>query len=177
MTEEVKSSPVPGIRDVFATVLETVTGSIAGAVKESGAAGAVLLNAITEVVKSSARGGVGMGSDLVAGTKAIVLGVVRGTGEKGDAALHIVSHTAKTVIHHTAEMGGDLAAATKGLVLGAIASAKQMGVDSAKAASMAAGGALEGATEAGSVTVERVRGALKEQIGGIQVAIPEPLKK
>ena len=118
-----------------------------------------------------------MGSDLTPGSKAIVMGVVRGTGEKGDAALKIVSHTAKIVIHHIADMGGNLAAATKGLVLGAIASAKSMGVEQAQAASMAAQGALEGATESGSVTAERVLGALKEPIGGIKVAIPEPVKK
>jgi len=171
------AAPVPGIRDVFATVLETVTSGISSAAKESGQAGAALLGAVTEVVKSSARGGVGMGSDLVPGSKAIVMGAVRGTGEKGDAALKIVSHVAKIVIHHTADMGGNLAAATKGLVLGAIASAKSMEVDSARAASMAAQGALEGATKVSSLTAERVLGALKEPIGGMKVTIPEPLKK
>ena len=170
MTPEFKNGAVdqPGIRDVFATVLETVTSAITGAAKGPEGAGAV-----TEVVKSAARGAVGMGSDLVPGSKAIVMGVVRGTGEKGDAALKLVSHTAKTVIHHTADMGGDLAAATKGLVLGAIASAKHMGVDSAQAASMAAQDALEGAKETSSVTGERVLGALKEPIGGIKVALPQ----
>ncbi|HZE96608.1 MAG TPA: hypothetical protein VE981_06265 [Planctomycetota bacterium] len=69
-------------------------------------------------------------------------------------------------------MGGDLAAATKGLVLGAIAGAKAMGVDYAKATA-AALGALEGAKEAGSVTVERVLGALKDPIGGSKVAMPQ----
>jgi len=83
------AGPVPGIRDVFATILETVTSGISSAAKESGLAGAALLGAVTEVVKSAARGAVGMGSDLVPGTKAIVMGVVRGTGEKGDAALRV----------------------------------------------------------------------------------------
>ena len=182
MTEEPKGAtvaagPVAGIRDVFNTVLETVSSGVGTAAKGSGLAGTALLDAITEIVKSTSRGAVGMGSDLVPGAKAIVMGVIRGTGETGDAALKLVSHTAKTVIRHTADMGGNLAAATKGLVLGAIAAAKTMGVDSAKAASMAAQGALEGATEAGSVTAERVLGALKEPIGGMKVTIPEPLKK
>src|SRR6185503_17466993 len=103
MSKDLKTdavAPVPGIRDVFATVLETVTGGITAAAKESGRDGAALLGAVTEVVKSSARGAVGMGSDLVPGSKAIVMGAGRGTGEKGDAALKIVSHVAKIVIHH-----------------------------------------------------------------------------
>jgi hypothetical protein len=94
-----------------------------------------------------------------------------------DAALKMLSHAAKTIIRQTADMGGDLAAATKGIVLGAIASAKNIGVDSAKAAATAAQGAFEGASEAGSVTVERVLAALKEPIGGSKVALPEPLAK
>ena len=182
MTEEPKGAtvaagPVAGIRDVFNTVLETVSSGVGTAAKGSGLAGTALLDAITEIVKSTSRGAVGMGSDLVLGAKAIVIGVLRATGEKGEAALKLVSHTAKTVIRHTADMGGDLAAATKGLVLGAIAGAKQMGVDTAQAASTAAQGALEGAREAGSVTAERVLVALKEPIGGIKVALPEAPKK
>ena len=163
---------VPGIRDVFATVLKTVTSGITSAAKGTEPAGAALLGAVTEVVKSAVQEAVKIGSDLVPGTKAIIMGVVRGTGEKSEAGLKVLSHAAKTVIRQTADVGGDLAAATKGLVLGAIASAKNMGVDSAKAASTAALGALQGAKEAGSVTVERVLAALKEPIGGSKVAIP-----
>jgi len=169
----VPPAALPVLRDAFSTILETVTGGITNAAKTTGAAGAALFDAVSEVVKSAVRGAVEMGSDLVPGTKAIIMGVVRGTGEKGEAALKTLSHAAKSIIRHTADRGGDLAAATKGLVLGAIASAKQMGVETAKAASMAAQGALEGAEEAGSVTVERVRAALKEPIGGSKVALPD----
>src|SRR5438477_3086332 len=121
MTEEMKNGTVdhptvadivntpPGIRDVFGTVLETVTGGIAGATKGTGLAGVALLDAVTEVIKIAMRGAVGMGSDLVLGTKAMVLGIIRGTGEKGETALKILSHAAKIVIHHTADMSGDLA--------------------------------------------------------------------
>ncbi len=63
------------------------------------------------------------------------------------------------------------------VVLGAIASAKAMGVDSAKAATTAAQGALEGAKEAGSVTLERVLAALKEPIGGSKVALSDSAAK
>lgn len=80
------------MRDVFATVLEPVSGAVAS------------------------------------------MGVSRGTAEKGDAALHTLSHIAKTIIHNIADLVGNLAAVTKGLVL----SARAMGVDSAKAATMAA---------------------------------------
>ena len=177
MTEEKNNDAVPGIRDVFATVLETVTGEISTVTKDLGLSGASLLEAVAGVVKSGVRGAVGMGSDLVPGAKAIVMGVLRGTGAKEEAALKLLSHAAKTVIRHTADMGGDLAAATKGLVLGAIASAKSIGVDNAKAAATAAQGAFDGAAEAGSVTAERVLAALKEPIGGSKVALPEPLAR
>src|SRR5205823_5826457 len=107
--------------------------------------------------------------------KAIMMGVVRGTGLTSEAALQILSHAAKIVIRQTADRNGNLAVAIKGIVLGAIASARPMGVETAKAASTAAQGALEGAAEAGSVTVERVLGALKEPIGGNKVVLPAPL--
>jgi hypothetical protein len=162
------AGPLPGIRDVFATVLETVTGGIAAAVK-----GSARDRDMEEVVTSAVRGAVGMGSDLVMASKAIAMGVLQGSGEKGEAALKILSAVAKIVIHHTADRGGDLAAATKGLILGAIASARGIGVETAKASTTAAQGILEGASAAGSVTVERVLAALKEPIGGSKVALPE----
>lgn len=165
------ATSLPGIRDVFATVLETVTGGMAAAVKSTGTSGAPLLEAVTEVVKNAVRGAIGIGSDLIPASKAIVMGVVRGRGPKDEPALKILLHTAKTIVQHTADRGGDLAAATKGIVLGAIASAKSMGVDPARAASIAAQGAEAGASESGSVTAERVRIALKEPIGGMQVTL------
>jgi hypothetical protein len=168
---------LPVLRDAFSTMLETVTRGISSAAKTTGAVGSAHFDAVSEVVKDAVRGAVGMGSELVPGAKAIILGVVRGTGEKGDAALKTLSHAAKSIIRHTADQGADLAAATKGLVLGAIASAKQMGVETTKAASMAAQGALEGAEQAGSVTVERVRAALKEPIGGSKVALPDTVAR
>ena len=161
--------------DGFATILETVTQRIASSAKGTGLIGAPLLEAISEVVTTAARETVETGRDLIPGTKAIIMGVVRGTGATKDAALKMVAHAAKIIIHHTADRNGNLAAAIKGIVLGAIASAKSMGVETATAASMAAQGALEGASEAGSVTVERVLGALKEPIGGNKVVLPEPL--
>lgn len=168
-------APVSGIRDVYATVLETVSRDMASACQ--GLTGAPPLNAVTEIVTSAVRGAVAMGSDLVPAAKAIMVGVVRGTGATEDGALKILSHVAKTVIHHAADRGADLAAVTKGLVLGAIASSKSIGVESAVATSTAARGAYEGAVEAGSVTVERVLAALKEPIGGAKVALPYPLAR
>lgn len=52
-----------------------------------------------------------------------------------------------------------------------------MGVDSAKAATTAALAASEGAKEAGSVTVERVLGVLKDSIGGSKAALSEAATK
>lgn len=183
MTEEAKNSPaaadgpatpLPGVRDVFATILESVTAGITSAGKGIALTGIPLQQAVAEVVKDSVRGAVAMGSDLVLGTKAIVLGILRATGLKDEAGLKILSHAAKTAIHHTADRGGNLAAATKGLVLGAIAAAKTMGVETARSATTAAQGAIEGAAEAGSVTMERVLAALKEPIGGARVAFVAP---
>ena len=168
-------NPVPGNRDVFSAILESVTQSIASSAKGTGLTGAPLLDAVSEVVACAAREAVEKGGDLVPGTKAIIMGVIRGTGAANEEALKILSHAAKTVIHHTADRNGNLAAAIKGIILGAIASARTIGVDTARAASTAAQGALEGASEAGSVTVERVLGALKEPIGGKKVVLPEPL--
>jgi len=168
-------SPIPANRDVFNTVLESVTQSIAGSIKGTGLTGAPLLAAVSGVVAGAAREAVEKGGDLVPGTKAIIMGVVRGAGTGNPESHQILSHAAKVIIHHTADRNGNLAAAIKGIILGAIASARTMGGDTAKAASIAAQGALEGASEAGSVTVERVVGALKEPIGGSKVVLPEPL--
>ena len=162
---------VPGIRDVFGTVLETVTSGIARAAGPSGKAGKSLLQAVTEVVHDSVREAIATGSDLVLASKAMMLGALRGSAEQGDAALQTVSSVATTIVRQTADRGGDLAAATKGIILGAIAGAKAIGTDGAGAAATAAKGALDGASQAGSVTLERVLVALKEPIGGIQVAI------
>ena len=168
------STTVPGIRDVFATTLETVTGEIAASTRGAGLTGAPLLAAVANVVDGAVRGAVAMGSDLAPAMKAIIMGILRGTEAKEEAGLKILSHAAKIIIRQTADRGGNLAAATKGIVLGAIASAKSIGVDVPKAASTAAQGAHEGAVEAGSLTVEQVLGALKEPIGGSKVALPMP---
>jgi hypothetical protein len=167
--------PVSLKPDGFAVILESVTRKIASSAKGTGLVGAPLQEAISEVVTTAAREAVETGGDLLFGTKAIIMGVVRGTGATKEAALQTVAHAARIIIHHTADRNGNLAAAIKGIVLGAIASARAMGVETARAASMAAQGALEGASEAGSVTVERVLGALKEPIGGNKVVLPEPL--
>jgi len=161
--------------DGFATMLETVTQAIATTARGTGPIGTPLLEAVSQVVASAAREAVGTGGDLLPGTKAIIMGVVRGSGATKDAALKMVAHAAKIIVHHTADRNGNLAAAIKGIVLGAIASARTMEVETARAASTAAQGALEGASEAGSITVERVLGALKEPIGGNTVVLPGPL--
>lgn len=128
------------------------------------------------MVADAARDAVAAGTDLIPAGKAIIMGVARGTGAMNEAALVILSRSARIIVHHTADRNGNLAAAVKGIVLGAIASARTMGVDTARSATAAALGALEGASEAGSVTVERVLGALKEPIGGSKVVLPEPLR-
>jgi hypothetical protein len=176
MTEETDlGAGMPHNRDAFATILESVTQRIAGSVKGAGLTGTALRDALSDVVSAAARDAVEKGGDLGPAAKAIMMGVVRGTGEKSEAALHLLSHAARIVIRHVADRNGNLAATIKGIVLGAIASARSMGVETAKAASTAAQGALEGASEAGSVTVERVLGALKEPIGGSKVVLPAPL--
>ena len=162
--------PPPGVRDVFSVVLEAVTAGISGAKL----AARPLLEAISEVVLKTVRESAEMGGDRVPGIKAILMGVLQSAGEKGEAGLKILSHTARIVIRHTAELEGDLGAAIKGLVLGAIASARSLEIDSAQAASRAAQGALEGAAEAGSGTVDRVMEALKQPMGGIKVAFTKP---
>ena len=169
--------PNPGAGDVFATILKTVSGGIAQAGVGTEKVGALFFEAVADVVQKALSGAVGMGDNLVMGTKAIVVGVLSGIGEKDEAALRVLSHTARTIIRNAAGMRGDLAACTKGLVLGAIASAKDLGVDRDKAASAAAQGAVDGSHEAGSAADETVRGALKEAIGGIKVALPEALRK
>jgi hypothetical protein len=166
--------PAEGVRDPFATILEHMTGRTSSLAKGTGLTDAALLEAVSEAVGNAVGEAVATGTDLVPATKAIVVGVLRGTEAKDEAALKILSTTARAVVLHTADRGGNLAAASKGLVLGAIASAKAMGIDVARAASTAAQGAYEGAVSAGPVTVERVVGALKESIGGIRVALPDP---
>jgi hypothetical protein len=155
--------------------MESVAQGTASSAKGTGLTGAPLLAAVSGVVAGAAREAIEKGGDLIPGTKAIIMGVVRGAGPGNREALQILSHAARVIVHHTADRNGNLAAAIKGIILGAIASARTMGVDTAKAASIAAQGALEGAAEAGSVTVERVLGALKEPIGGSRVVLPEPL--
>ncbi|HLF92557.1 MAG TPA: hypothetical protein VJB14_03795 [Planctomycetota bacterium] len=189
MTEEGKSenrpqtleagseTSAPSAGDLFAKTVKSVCDGVVRAAKETGNDALRALDAITGVVQSSVRGAVEAGSNLVLGAKAIVVGVLRGTGEKEAAALKTLSNTSRAVIRHTAKLGGDLAASVKGLILGAIASAKDMGVDRVQTATSAAQGALEGAEEAGSAAAETVRGALKEDIGGIKVALPQPLRK
>ena len=151
-------------------LFERVSSQAAGLAKVSAPA-----EALSDLVSSTLRGAIDIGSELDSTAKGIVMGVLRGMDAKGEEALRMLAAAATAVVHHTADRGGNLAAATKGLVLGAIASAKAIEVDVDKAASAAARGALDGATQAGSVTVERVMTALKEPIGGRKIVLPEPL--
>jgi len=175
--EEKHSGSVPGAGDVFATTVKSVSDGIALATKETGKDGPLALEAVTGVVQSSVRGGLGVGGNQTLGAKAIVVGVLRGTGGKAETGLKTLSHTSRAVIRITAQLGGDLSASVKGLILGAIASARDLGVDRAQTATSAAQGALEGADEAGSVAIEEVRKALKDDIGGVKVVLPETVRK
>ena len=170
-------SSVPGAGDVFATTVKSVSDGIALATKETGKAGPLALEAVTTVVQTSVRGGLGIGGNPTLGAKAIIVGVLHGIGAREAAGLKALSHTSRAVIRITAQLGGDLSASVKGLILGAIASARDLGVDRAQAATSAAQGALEGADEAGSDAAEVVRKALKEDIGGVKVVLPEPIRK
>ena len=58
-------NPVPGNRDVFTTILESVTQSIASSAKGTGLAGASLLDAVSEVVAGASREAVERGGDLI----------------------------------------------------------------------------------------------------------------
>jgi len=165
-----KAPPEEG--DVFSDVLEKVASGIGRAMGPSGLTGAPLLQAVTEVVQETVQGAVAGGTDLVLASKAMVLGALRGTAEQGGAALQTLSSVATTLVRQTADREGDLSAATKGLILGAIAGAKAIGAETATAAATAAKGALEGVAHAGMAAGELVLAALKEPIGGIQVALP-----
>ena len=156
LTEDVKGGAV---NDVFATILTTVTQGFAGSGRGAGLPVAPLLEAVSDVVAVAARDALERGGDLAPAAKAIIMGVVRGSGATNEAALGILAHAATVIIQQVARRNGNLAAAIKGIVLGAIASARTMGVEPVRAASTAAQGALAGASEAGSVTVERVLAA------------------
>jgi hypothetical protein len=172
--QESDGAAPPRTRDTFATVLEMVQAETARSVKGTDAS-AGSPEAVAGIVKAAVRRAVGTGGDLVPAAKAIVIGIVRGAEQRGDAGLLRVTQAARIVIRQTADLGGDLAAATMGVVLGAIASSRDMEVDTAKGASSAARGALDGATDSGSVTVERVLAALRDPIGGIEVAVPKSM--
>ncbi len=163
--------------DVFGTIVKTVSDGITSAAKGTGKAGASVLEAVSNVVRTAVRGSLGVGSDLVVGTKAIVVGVFRGTGEKEEAALKTLSHTARTIIRQTADNNGDVGAAATGLVAGAVASAKQIGVDPAKVASAAGSAAIEEADRISAVAGEKVRSALKKDASRTSAVLPEALKK
>ena len=169
MNAENKGGAVdPPIAANFATIMDSVSRRISGS-------GVPLLDAITQTVAAGAGESVESGGDLTPRSKAIIMGVMQGAGATNEAALKALSHAARVLIRHTANLNGNLAGAIKGIVLGAIASARKMGVEPAQAASTAAQGGLEGASEAGSVTVERVKAALKEPIGGSKVVLLAPL--
>lgn len=169
------SGAIQNTGDVFATIMKTVSEGISNAAKGTGDAGVSVLGAISTVVRTAVRESLGVGTDLIVGTKAIVVGVIRGTGEKEDAALKTLSNIVRTVIRQTAEMNGDVGAAATGLVLGAIASAEDMGVSPSKAASAARDAATEEGNRIGAAAAEKVRGALKQDIGGINFGSTGPL--
>lgn len=167
---------LPGSGDLFATTVKAVREEVLRAAKDAESGGGRLLDAVTQVVHDSLRDTVNADGNLVLGSKAVLVGVLRGTGERETAAVKTISHTSRAVIRFAAQLGGDLSASLKGLVLGAIASARDIGVDRAQAASAAALGAVDGADEAGSAAAETIRRCLREDIGGMHVALPEPVK-
>lgn len=166
----------PPAGDLFASTVKSVCDGIGRAAQETGEGSSRFVEIVTGVVHSSMRGAVEAGGSLVLGAKAILVGVLRATGEREAAALKTISHTSLAVIRTAAQLSADLSASLKGLILGAIASAKDVGVERAQAATSAAQGALEGAGEAGSAAVDTMRRALREDIGGIHVALPEPVR-
>ena len=160
----------------FETIMKAVSDGIARAARGAGTTGITVLEAINGIVRTSLRETPRIGSDLIMGTKAIMMGVIRGGGERDIEALKILSHTARSVVRQTAAMKGDLGAAVTGLVRGAMAGAEHIGVDPAKAAWAVSGAAIEEAYYVGSLAGQGVRKALKENIGGFKVASPEFLK-
>jgi hypothetical protein len=169
-----KTPGAPGVRDAFSIILESVTTEMTALVLGTKTSSPPSIEAVSGMVRTAVRGAVGMGNNLLSASKAIMMGVLRGAREKNEAALQVVTLAANILIQQTADLGGDLTAATKGLVLGAVASARDVGVEPPRGASFAARGAIEGAAAAGFVTLERVRSALTQPIGGILVALPDP---
>lgn len=159
--------------DVFSTIMKAVSEGVSSAAKGTGKAGVSVVEAVGSVVRATVRESLGAGGDFLVGSKAVVMGVIRGTCEKEELALNTLSHTARTVIRQTAEMNGDVGAAATGLVLGAIAGAEYMRVTPSKAASAVRTAAIKEGDRNGLVAAEKVRTALRKDIGGINFGSTE----
>lgn len=164
---------VPGVPDVFGSVLEAVSAAIASAARAAGSADERLEQLRNQILGETVDAAVTAGSDLVAASKAMVLGSFSGSGTQGAAALLSLSRLSGLVVRRTAERGGDLAAVTKGLLLGSIACAVSIGAQRHQAAAAAARGSLEGASQSGPAALDRVRTALRDSIRGIPGALTD----
>ena len=159
------AAPQGGI-DVYSSLLDSITGSLADAAGQS--------DAMDEAVRNAVRSAVERQDALVLGAKAIIVAVLKDTGAKSDAALQMLTRLSKSVLALTATLDADLETCTKGMILGAIASAKDHEMDRGRAATAIATGALEAAREVGETVGDRLRTALKEPQAGVTIVLPEP---
>ncbi len=177
LVEEGARSGGRGSAKVYAAIVDVVSAGIVIAAHGTGSAGTSVPHAVAEVLRSAARNAVAADTDLAVAAKAMMVGAVLGTREKEPATLATLTDAARIIILETSAAGGDVSQATRGVILGARASAKAVKVESGRAATAAARGAVEGGELSGPIAAEKVREALNNLIGGIRVVLPDPVVK
>ena len=155
-------------------VVDSVAALLAGSVRASGEAEAVLFDWATLLADATARGAAKAGGDMGSVARGFLLGAMRGSGLMGEPALQAASEAAGSFIKGVHDVRGDAAAAAEGLVEGALVWAGEVGQDANRAAVAVGQAAFDAAHDIDAKTGREVRSALNVVIAGIRIRLKEP---
>lgn len=116
----------------------------------------------------------GMGGNLEAVSKNLVMDVVRDGTPNGDSAYDAIADITGRIVTNTVEFSGDACGAAKGALEGAVEGAKETGLDAERAASVSATAAVTAGYEISPAVGTKVKKAVAGTCLGVKVVIVKP---
>jgi|GEM_PF-1794014 len=116
----------------------------------------------------------GMGDNLEAASKNLVMEAIRGGVPSGISAYDAIGDSTCSIVNYSVEFAGDVCGAAKGAVEGAVEGAREGGLDAERAASVAATAAVTAGYEISPAVGTKIKKAVAGTSAGVKVVIVKP---
>ena len=155
------------------SVIDGVAAVMFVALKDAGAIGHGLRDAMPLIASAAVRGGETAGADLCYVARGFLSGLLRASGFTGARARELIGVSASGFLLDAIGEGADAVEVSRCLVEGAIVWASEVGENESAAASAAARAAVAAARAVSSGAARAVHDALKDGVAGIDVVFAD----